>query len=163
DLPNWRRSGFWTTNLRDLRLDALAPKHASPGSQAPAVVAAALGDERLAGKLVQLGASVIEVELAPELADQGVILCSLEDAARTRLRRTGAARRRLRAVPGGQRSLPRRAPPGLGRGRRVRPFDTLHARRPRRPLHLDPDSPRRSRHAAAHRARNRRAGVGHAP
>ena len=30
-LPTWRRSGFWTTSLRGLDLDALEPKRYEPG------------------------------------------------------------------------------------------------------------------------------------
>ena len=48
----------------------------------PPIVAEAIGDEPLAGLLVQRGATVVHVELDPELERQGVILCSLEDAAR---------------------------------------------------------------------------------
>jgi Fe-S cluster assembly protein SufD len=81
ELPSWRRSGFWTTSLRDLDLDALEPRHHEPGDP-PAVVTEALGDEDLAGLLVQRGASVVHVELDPELAEQGVVLTSLEDAQR---------------------------------------------------------------------------------
>lgn len=80
--PAWRRSGFWTTSLRDLDLDALAPRHHEPGSGVPDVARDALGDEPLAGRLVQRGASVVDVALDEELAARGVVLCSLEDAAR---------------------------------------------------------------------------------
>jgi Fe-S cluster assembly protein SufD len=79
--PSWRRSGFWTTSLRDLRLDELEPRHVSDGA-VPAVVSEALGDEPLAGLLVQNGASVVHGQLDPELTRQGVVLCSLEDAVR---------------------------------------------------------------------------------
>jgi Fe-S cluster assembly protein SufD len=82
EIPVWRRSGFWTTNLRDLELDALAPKHAAPGAEVPAIVTETVGDEPLAGLLVQRGATVVHVELDPELERQGVIFCALEDAAR---------------------------------------------------------------------------------
>ena len=81
ELPTWRRSGFWTTSLRDLDVDALEPATAA-GDSIPDVVTDALGDQKLAGLLVQRGASVVHTELDPELAAQGVILCSLEDAAR---------------------------------------------------------------------------------
>ncbi len=30
-VPTWRRSGFWTTSLRGLDLDALEPKRYEPG------------------------------------------------------------------------------------------------------------------------------------
>jgi Fe-S cluster assembly protein SufD len=82
ELPSWRRSGFWTTNLRDLELDSLAPKHVAVDAGIPAVVADATRGEQLAGRLVQSGATVVHVELDPELERQGVIFCSLEDAAR---------------------------------------------------------------------------------
>jgi Fe-S cluster assembly scaffold protein SufB len=82
ELPTWRRSGFWTTNLRDLELESLAPKHVTSDAGVPAVVAEAIGGEQLAGQLVQRGATVVHVELNSELERQGVILCSLEDAAR---------------------------------------------------------------------------------
>src|SRR6266480_826839 len=32
EMPTWRRSGFWTTTLRDLDLDAIEPKHHQPGT-----------------------------------------------------------------------------------------------------------------------------------
>jgi Fe-S cluster assembly protein SufD len=81
DPPSWRRSGFWTTSLREVPLDALQPRHVSDGA-VPAVVSEALGDEPLAGLLVQNGATVTQVELDPELAARGVVLCPLEDAVR---------------------------------------------------------------------------------
>jgi Fe-S cluster assembly scaffold protein SufB len=85
ELPVWRRSGFWTTSLRELDLDGLEVRHherttgplptvveqALPGSEGPAP----------AGRLVQHDGSVIHVELDPELAARGVIFCSLQDAA----------------------------------------------------------------------------------
>ena len=56
--PTWRRSGFWTTTLRDVDLDALETQHHEPG-EVPAIVTETLGDEPLAGLLVQRGASVV--------------------------------------------------------------------------------------------------------
>src|SRR3954451_1470519 len=82
-VPTWRRSGFWTTTLRHLRLDELGPRRYEPvGSreELPATVGEALGTEDLGGLIVQRGASVVFGELDPELAEQGVILTSLEDA-----------------------------------------------------------------------------------
>lgn len=77
-LPNWRRSGFWTTSLEQLDLAALEQRtHASDGA-APAF----LDGQRSAGILVQRDSSVVHIELEPSLAERGVILCSLEDAAR---------------------------------------------------------------------------------
>jgi Fe-S cluster assembly scaffold protein SufB len=79
ELPTWRRSGFWTTTLRDVDFDALEPRHHEAG-EIPPLVEDAVGDEELAGLLVQRGASVVHVELDPELARQGVVFSSLEDA-----------------------------------------------------------------------------------
>src|SRR4051794_16502253 len=77
EMPVWRRSGFWTTSLRDLDVDALVEREAT---SVPEIVSEALGDEPLAGLIVQNGSSVVRVELDPELASQGVILCPLEEA-----------------------------------------------------------------------------------
>jgi Fe-S cluster assembly protein SufD len=83
ELPVWRRSGFWTTTLQTLDLDALDVAPGSPESGVvPAVVRRTLPDRPHAGRLVQSGGSVIQVELDPALAERGVILCSLEDAFR---------------------------------------------------------------------------------
>jgi Fe-S cluster assembly protein SufD len=79
-VPTWRRSGFWTTSLRHLRLDELGPRHYDSDGELPAVVADALGDEELGGLIVQRGASVVHCELDPALAAQGVILMPLERA-----------------------------------------------------------------------------------
>ena len=82
-LPSWRRSGFWTTTVRKLRLDALEPRRYEPvGSLAelPRVVRDALGPQELAGIIVQRGASTVFTELSPEAAEQGVIVTSLERA-----------------------------------------------------------------------------------
>ncbi len=79
-LPTWRRSGFWTTSLRDLDFEALTPRHPGADVGVPAVVTEALGDEPLAGRLVQVDGDVVDVALDPELAERGVILCSLQDA-----------------------------------------------------------------------------------
>jgi Fe-S cluster assembly protein SufD len=79
-VPTWRRSGFWTTTLRKLRLDELGPRHYDPVEsldELPAVVTDALGDDDLAGVIVQRGATT----LYSELAEEGVILTSLERAA----------------------------------------------------------------------------------
>jgi Fe-S cluster assembly protein SufD len=77
-LPNWRRSGFWTTSLEQLDLDALETRTHAPDEATPGFLAGAPA----AGVLVQRDSSVIHVELNAELAERGVILCSLEDAAR---------------------------------------------------------------------------------
>jgi Fe-S cluster assembly protein SufD len=81
EMPTWRRSGFWTTTFRNLDAEALEPRTAADES-VPDVVTEALGQQKLAGLLVQRGATVVHIELDSELAAQGVILCSLEDAAR---------------------------------------------------------------------------------
>ncbi|MGD0981920.1 MAG: SufD family Fe-S cluster assembly protein, partial [Solirubrobacteraceae bacterium] len=78
ELPRWRRSGFWTTSLQDLELDTLEIHAPGPDASAPAF----LRDQPSAGVLVQRDASVVHIQLDAELARRGVILCSLEDAAR---------------------------------------------------------------------------------
>ncbi|HEV3283986.1 MAG TPA: SufD family Fe-S cluster assembly protein [Solirubrobacteraceae bacterium] len=80
ELPIWRRSGFWTTSLQSLDLDALSAD-AAPG-EVPDVVRRTLPDRPRAGRIVQSAGAVVQVELDPALAEQGVILCSLEDAFR---------------------------------------------------------------------------------
>jgi Fe-S cluster assembly protein SufD len=83
-VPTWRRSGFWTTSLRNLRLDELEPRHydaVDSIDELPEVVRDALGDQELGGLIVQRGASTIYSELDESLAEQGVILTSLERAA----------------------------------------------------------------------------------
>jgi Fe-S cluster assembly scaffold protein SufB len=83
ELPVWRRSGFWTTSLASLDLDALhtQPDGAAP-SQVPDVVTRTLPERPRAGRIVQSAGTVVHVELDPELAARGVILCSLQDALR---------------------------------------------------------------------------------
>ena len=79
ELPRWRRSGFWQTSFADLDLAALAPVTHGADATIPEIVR----DQRNAGVLVQRDASVVHVELDGELAAKGVILCSLEEAAKT--------------------------------------------------------------------------------
>jgi Fe-S cluster assembly protein SufD len=82
-VPTWRRSGFWTTTLRHLRLDELEPRRyeaVASRAELPEVAAEALGDDELGGLIVQRGGSVIFSELDPELAEQGVVFTSLEKA-----------------------------------------------------------------------------------
>jgi Fe-S cluster assembly scaffold protein SufB len=82
-VPTWRRSGFWTTTLRHLRLDELEPRHYDPVDtfeELPGVVLDALDSEELAGLIVQRGASTIYSALDDSLAEDGVILTSLERA-----------------------------------------------------------------------------------
>jgi Fe-S cluster assembly protein SufD len=81
-VPTWRRSGFWTTTLRKLDLDALEPRRYEPVGSAdelPPEVRAALDDEPGA-LIVQRGASTIHLEVDPELERQGVIVMPLERA-----------------------------------------------------------------------------------
>jgi Fe-S cluster assembly protein SufD len=82
-LPTWRRSGFWTTSLRKLRLDELEPRrYDAVGSidELSPVVSEAIGGEELAGLIVQRGASTVYTELDPAAAEQGVIVMPLEQA-----------------------------------------------------------------------------------
>ena len=87
ELPVWRRSGFWTTSLQSLDLDALQTGGAGDSIEVapgvvPDVVTRTLPDRPHAGRIVQSAGSVVHVELDPALAERGVILCSLEDAFR---------------------------------------------------------------------------------
>ena len=82
-VPTWRRSGFWTTSLRKLRLDELAPRHhrfVTSLDELPAVVQEAVDVDELAGLIIQRGASPVYSYLDPSVADQGVVLTSLERA-----------------------------------------------------------------------------------
>src|SRR5437764_14606285 len=74
-VPTWRRSGFWTTTLRHLRLDELEPRHYDAASERPALP---LDDER-AGLIVQRGASTVWTESH----DDRIVVSSLEDALET--------------------------------------------------------------------------------
>jgi len=78
ELPVWRRSGFWSTSLQDLDLDALETSVEESG--VPDVVTRTLPDRPRAGRIVQSAGAVVELELDEELAGKGVILCSLEQA-----------------------------------------------------------------------------------
>ena len=92
ELPVWRRSGFWTTTLQTLDLDALetmggrdsitaaGTDRETGQSEIPEVVTRTLPDRPHAGRIVQSAGSVVHVELDPALAERGVILCSLEQA-----------------------------------------------------------------------------------
>jgi Fe-S cluster assembly scaffold protein SufB len=77
-LPTWRRSGFWTTSLESLDLDSLTIRERVASGGRPAFLA----DAPAGGVLVQRDASVVHCELSAEATSQGVILCSLEEAAR---------------------------------------------------------------------------------
>ena len=81
-VPTWRRSGFWTTTLRKLDLDALEPRRYEPVSsvdELPAVVGEALDDEPGA-LIVQRGASTVLAQVSSELTEQGVVVMPLEQA-----------------------------------------------------------------------------------
>src|ERR1035437_365192 len=81
ELPVWRRSGFWTTTLAGLDLDALqTDPQATAG--VPDVVTRTLPERPRAGRIVQSAGTVVALELDPALAERGVILCSLADAFR---------------------------------------------------------------------------------
>jgi Fe-S cluster assembly protein SufD len=80
ELPVWRRSGFWTTTLADLDLDAL--ERSADASGVPDVVSRTLPDRARAGRIVQSANTIVSLELEPAMAERGVILCSLEDAFR---------------------------------------------------------------------------------
>ena len=88
ELPVWRRSGFWTTSFAELDeglLDGdgatVADKTPMRAQGIPDFVANAIPDRPKAGRIVQVDESVVHVELDPALAERGVILCSLEEAA----------------------------------------------------------------------------------
>jgi Fe-S cluster assembly protein SufD len=70
-VPSWRRSGFWTTTLRGLDLDALEPKRYEPG-----LPELDLGDEKHAALIVQRGANVVHVDVF----DERVTIMPLEQA-----------------------------------------------------------------------------------
>ncbi len=82
ELPVWRRSGFWTTSLQGLELDALATQPSPTPSNVPDVVTRTLPERARAGRIVQSAGTVVHVELSDELRAKGVVLCSLEDAFR---------------------------------------------------------------------------------
>lgn len=81
ELPIWRRSGFWSTSIASLDLDALEVRHHQPG-KLPEIVAHTLPERPRAGRIVQLDGSVVHVELDQKLAERGVVLCPLEQAAK---------------------------------------------------------------------------------
>lgn len=78
ELPVWRRSGFWTTSLESLDFDALETSVSEQG--VPDVVTRTLPDRPRAGRIVQSAGAIVALELDEALAQQGVILCSLEQA-----------------------------------------------------------------------------------
>ena len=82
ELPVWRRSGFWTTSVQSLDLDALVHGQPPASGAVPDVVARTLPERARAGRIVQSAGAVVHTELDPELRARGVILCSLQDAFR---------------------------------------------------------------------------------
>jgi Fe-S cluster assembly scaffold protein SufB len=80
ELPVWRRSGFWSTGLQNVALDELRADGAAAPGEVPEVVTRTLPERTRAGRIVQNGDRVVHVELDSQLAERGVILCSLEDA-----------------------------------------------------------------------------------
>jgi Fe-S cluster assembly scaffold protein SufB len=82
ELPVWRRSGFWTTSLETLDLEALTTQASPTPDAVPDVVARTLPERTRAGRIVQSAGTVVHVELDAELQASGVVLCSLEDAFR---------------------------------------------------------------------------------
>ena len=71
DVPTWRRSGFWTTTLRGLDLDALEPRRYEPG-----LPQLDLGDDEHSALIVQRGANVVHTDLN----DDQIIVMPLEQA-----------------------------------------------------------------------------------
>jgi Fe-S cluster assembly scaffold protein SufB len=82
ELPVWRRSGFWTTSFAELDLEALDARKHARDTGVPEFVASAIPERPRAGRIVQMDGSIVHVELDSALAERGVILCPLEDAAR---------------------------------------------------------------------------------
>jgi len=82
-VPTWRRSGFWTTSLRGLDIEALEARRYEPladDDPLPELVAQDIGDADLGGLIVQRGATTIRSWIDPSLTELGVIACSLEEA-----------------------------------------------------------------------------------
>jgi Fe-S cluster assembly protein SufD len=83
ELPVWRRSGFWTTSLQGVALEALSTDGAAArAGEVPDVVTRTLPEHERAGRIVQSAEATVQIELDPELESKGVILCSLADAFR---------------------------------------------------------------------------------
>jgi Fe-S cluster assembly protein SufD len=76
EIPTFRRSGFWTTSLRNLRLDELEPKRYEPVGELPEIVAEHLAGEEHAALIVQRGASVVHAHVA----DERITVMPLEQA-----------------------------------------------------------------------------------
>jgi Fe-S cluster assembly protein SufD len=73
EVPTWRRSGFWTTSLKGLDLEALEPKRYDPGEELPDEVGPR---EELAALIVQRGASTVH----SWVGDERIIAMPLEQA-----------------------------------------------------------------------------------
>jgi FeS assembly protein SufD len=73
-VPTWRRSGFWTTTLRNLDLDSLEPRRYDDLDSK--IVREHLGDEDHAALIVQRGASVVHTDVS----DDRITVMPLEQA-----------------------------------------------------------------------------------
>jgi Fe-S cluster assembly protein SufD len=71
EVPTWRRSGFWTTSLRGLDLDALEPRRYEP--ELPQLD---LGDDAHSALIVQRGANVVHTDRD----DDQIVVMPLEQA-----------------------------------------------------------------------------------
>lgn len=71
-VPTWRRSGFWTTTLKHLELDALEARHYDRVTERPEIVA----NDDLAALIVQRGASTVYAEVN----DPRITVIPLEEA-----------------------------------------------------------------------------------
>jgi Fe-S cluster assembly protein SufD len=76
EIPRWRRSGFWTTDVRKLKLDELEPRRYDPLDELPEIVSDHLAGEEHAALLVQRGASTVYAHVA----EPGIVVTSLEQA-----------------------------------------------------------------------------------
>jgi Fe-S cluster assembly protein SufD len=70
-VPTWRRSGFWTTSLRGLDLDALEPRRYEPS-----LPELDLGEDEHSALIVQRGASIVHTDLG----DDRITVMPLEQA-----------------------------------------------------------------------------------
>src|SRR5215210_8675463 len=71
EVPTWRRSGFWTTSLRGLELDALEPRRYEAG-----LPDLDLGDDAHSALIVQRGANVVHTDID----DDQIVVMPLERA-----------------------------------------------------------------------------------
>ncbi|MBA2505398.1 MAG: SufD family Fe-S cluster assembly protein [Thermoleophilaceae bacterium] len=74
EVPTWRRSGFWTTSLRGLDLDALEPRRYEAVAEPPEIVGP---QEDLAALIVQRGGSTVYAWVG----DERITVMPLEQAA----------------------------------------------------------------------------------